>query len=229
MSYRKRTNKSWMVDVYKLSILRSLFCFRTGEHITASTILINLDETTFNHKVANNKWWIRKGYSEELLNNKFVRSWSFIMAITNEGSYFGKLMKGWINSTILLEFLKSHETWIETKRRSTSKKVIIFKDNWQVHGARKGWSFIEMSQYMYVYIPMYTPEYSPVENLFGILKSKFKRFRSQRSIYWWKEERDNIIVNEMKSIGSWQIAAIWRNFINKINSGLKLILHVFNL
>ena len=94
------------------------------------------------------------------------------MAITNEGSYFGKLMKGWINSTIYLEFLKSLETWIETKRRSTSQKVIIFKDNWQVHRARKVWSFIEMIQYMYVYIPMYTPEYSPVENLFGILKSK---------------------------------------------------------
>ena len=228
MTYRKWTNKSWMVDVSKLSILRSLFCFRMGKHITTSTLLISLDETTFNHKIANNKWWIRKGYSAELFNNKFVGSWSLIMAITNEGSYFGKLMKGWINSTIYLEFLKSLETWIETKRRSTSQKVIIFKDNWQVHRARKVWSFIEMSQYMYVYIPMYTPEYSPVENLFGILKSKCKRFRSQRSIYWWKEEGANVIVNEMKSISSWQIVAIWRNFINKINSGLKQILRVFN-
>ena len=135
-----------MVDASKLSILRSLFCFRMEKHITASTLLICLDETTFNHKVANNKWWIRKRYLAELFNNKFVRSSSLKMDITSEGSYFGKLMKGWKkNSSIYLEFLKSLETWIETKRRSTSQKVIIFKDNWQVHWARKVRCLIEMS------------------------------------------------------------------------------------
>ena len=75
---------------------------------------------------------------------------------------------------------------------------------------------------------MYTPEYTPVENLFGILKSKCKKFRSKRSIYWWKEEGANVIVNKMKSIGSWQIVTIWINFINKISSGLKQILRAFN-
>ena len=39
----------------KVYVLRSLFCFRIGRHINALTLLISLDETTFNHKVANNK------------------------------------------------------------------------------------------------------------------------------------------------------------------------------
>ena len=56
---------------------------------------------------------------------------------------------------------------------------------------------------MYVYIPIYSHEDSPVENLFSILKSKCKRFRSQRSIYRWKEEEVNVIVNKMKSIVGW--------------------------
>ena len=78
-----------------------------GKYITASTLLVSLDETTFNNKIANNKWWIQKGYSAELFNNKFVGSWSLIMAITNEGSYFGKLIKGWINSTTVKPFVQS--------------------------------------------------------------------------------------------------------------------------
>ena len=56
MSYRKWTSKSWMVDVSKLLILRSLFYFWMEKNITASTLLLSLDETIFNHKVANNKW-----------------------------------------------------------------------------------------------------------------------------------------------------------------------------
>ena len=224
MSYVKWTNKSSRVDISKLSILRSLFCFRIGKHITSSTLLISLDETTFNHKVANNKWWIRKGYSAELFNAKFYGSWSLIMAITSDGSYFGQLMKGWINSSIYLEFLMNLEKWIKIIRSTSTQKVIILNDNWQVHRARKVRGFIEMSNYTYVYIPMYTPEYSPVEQFFRILKSKWKRHKSRKSIDWGKEEGLNLIRNEIKSINSWQIVGIWRNFINRISSGLKQIL-----
>ena len=51
-----------MVDALNAYILRGLFYFRIGRYITASTLLISLDETAFNHKVANNKWWIQKRY-----------------------------------------------------------------------------------------------------------------------------------------------------------------------
>ena len=44
-----------MVDALKVYVLRGLFYFRIGRHITASTLLISLDETAFNHKVADNK------------------------------------------------------------------------------------------------------------------------------------------------------------------------------
>ena len=81
-----------------------------------------------------------------------------------------------------------------------------------------------MSNYTYVYIPMYTPEYSPVEQFFEILKSKWKRHKSRKSIDWGKKEGLNLIRNEIKSINSWQIVGIWRNFINRISSGLKQML-----
>ena len=44
-----------MVDALKVYVLRGLFYFRIGRHITASTLLISLDETAFNHKIADSK------------------------------------------------------------------------------------------------------------------------------------------------------------------------------
>ena len=104
MSYRRCTNKSTNVDVPKLSILRMLFSFRIGKHINESTLMISVDETTFNHKVVNNKSWIIKGYSAELFNSKFVGSCSLIMAITSRGSYFGLITNRRIDSNIYLKY-----------------------------------------------------------------------------------------------------------------------------
>ena len=226
MSYRRWTSKPCSVDVPKLSILRSLFSYRIGNQLSESALMISLDETTFNHKVANNKSWIRNGYSAELFNCRFVGSWSLIMAITNEGSYFGLLTNGRVNSWFYLQFFENLEWWIESKRSSSSQKVVILKDNWQVHRAKKVLSFIETSSCTYVYIPMYTPEFSPVEKIFAILKIRCKSLRLRGSINWGKSEGYEIVSHEMAAIDSSQIVAIWRNFVHIISSNLKVLLCV---
>ena len=71
--------------------------------------MISLDETTFNHKVGNNKSWISKGYSADLFNSKFVGSLSLIMGFGSDGSYFSLLTGGRIDSSIYLQFLKQLE------------------------------------------------------------------------------------------------------------------------
>ena len=66
-----------MVDALKVYVLRGLFYFRIRRHITASTLLISLDETAFNHKVANNKWWIQRDIknSYSIVNSLEVDRW----------------------------------------------------------------------------------------------------------------------------------------------------------
>ena len=180
MSYKKWTNKPWNVDVSKLSILRYLFSYRIRKKLLGSSLMVSLDETAINHKVANSKWWIKRGYSAELFNSNFIGNWSLIIAIANEASYFGVIVSGKVNSNIYLRFLMNLEKWIETKRSWSSQEVVILKDNWQIHRSKLVWSFMERSQFTYVFIPMYTPEYSPVEKVFAILKSKCRSHRSQK-------------------------------------------------
>ena len=134
--------------------------------------MISIDETTFNHKVVNNKSWIRMDYSTETFNCKFVGSCSLIMAIASEGSYFRFITNGRINSLVYLLYLIKLKEWIKTKRTSDFQKVIILKDNWQVHKANKVLNFIRRIRFIYTYIPMYTPEFSLVEKIFALLKMR---------------------------------------------------------
>ena len=71
--------------------------------------MVSLDETAFNHRVANSKWWIIREYSAELFNNKFIGNWLLIIAITNEGSYFRVIVNGKVNSSIYMRFLMNLE------------------------------------------------------------------------------------------------------------------------
>ena len=81
---------------------------------------------------------------------------------------------------------------------------------------------MERIQFTYAFIYMYIPEYSPVEKVFVILKSKCRSHRSLKSI---KKEGFNVIANKMSLINSSQIVAIGRIFVHTVNSSLKILMN----
>ena len=226
MSYRKWTIKSWFVDTIKLSVFRIFFYIRISQLITPLPLIINIDETTFNHKIASNISWIGKKHFCELFNSNFVGSWSLILAITSDGMYFELIKNTWIDSLIYFQFLKHLEKWIETKIDMRPRKVIVFQDNCQVHRALKVRNFIQNSKFSYVYIPIYIPEYSPVETMFSILKFKCKSDSHCRHINWWKEEGARLIFESISLIESSHIVAIWRNFIQVVKQNMKQFINI---
>ena len=143
--------------------------------------MISLDETTFNHKIGNNKSWIRKDYSAELFNKFFFGSWSLIIAISSGGSYFGLLINKRINSLIYQQFLENLEGWIDTIRNSNSQKVLILKDNSQVHRVKEVLNFISKSSITNVYLIIYPWILSSRENT-CYFKIRCKSFRLRESI-----------------------------------------------
>ena len=109
--------------------------------------------------------------------------------------------------------------WYETR------KVIVFQDNCQVHRAIKVRNFIQNSKSSYVYIPRYTPKYSPVEKMFSILKFKCKSDSHCRQINWWKEG-ERLIFEWISLIESYHNVAIWRNFIQVIKQNMKQFINI---
>ena len=101
-------------------------------------------------------------------------------------------------------------------------------DSSQVHRAKEVLNLISNSSFTYVFISMYTPEFSPVEKIFAILKDRCKSFRLRESINLGQQVGYRTISNEMTKISSSQIVAIWRNFVHIIYSRLILIIRALS-
>ena len=73
---------------------------------------------------------------------------------------------------------------------------------------------------MFVFIPAYTPEYAPVEKVFGIIKAKLRKISSCKSINWNKEVRKHVIKTLMESVPKSHLISVWRNFIKNLKRSI---------
>jgi transposase len=62
----------------------------------------------------------------------------------------------------------------------------IVMDNASIHKTLKVRSALEQKQYIPVYIPPYSPDFNPIENIFGVVKSSWRR-RNANSFQDWSK------------------------------------------
>ena len=72
MSYIKWTNKSWNVEVPKLSILRRWFNYRIGHQLRVSTLMVSLDETTLIKRMKTTSHGYEKGTQQNYLTTNLL-------------------------------------------------------------------------------------------------------------------------------------------------------------
>lgn len=59
-------------------------------------------------------------------------------------------------------------------------------DNASIHKTLKVRSTLEQKKYIPVYIPPYSPDFNPIENIFGVVKSSWRR-RNANSFQDWSK------------------------------------------
>ena len=94
------------------------------------------------------------------------------------------------------------------------------QDNCQIHHSNKVKELINKSRLMFVFIPAYTPEYTPVDKILGIIKAKLRKIRACKSINWNKEEGKHVIKILMESVPKSQLISVWRNFITNLKRSI---------
>ena len=67
---------------------------------------------------------------------------------------------------------------------------------------------INKSRLMFVFISAYTPEYTPVEKVLGIIKDKLRKIRALKSINWNKEEGKHVIKTLIESVPKSQLILV---------------------
>ena len=99
-----------------------------------------------------------------------------------------------------LVFLFNLKKWLTEQNNFCYKRCWIILDNCTSHKAKIVTSFLNDTDWIIYYLPPYSPQYAPVEMLFGILKNIFIKKSNNLKINCNKNEIFFILLSTLKDI-----------------------------
>ena len=128
-----------------------------------------------------------------------------------------------------MNFIEHLETWLLLKRWDYYHRILVLQDNCHIHRSNEVKKFMDKEALTYWFIPAYTPEFAPVEKVFGIIKGKWRKIKTNKSINWSKDSGKLIIKDLMASVSKAQITSPWRRFITTLKLNIENLLKLLIL
>ena len=113
-SYKRCSSRPLLLNRSLSKLKKVLLSVKLWKMITQSTVLVNVDESSFSRSTKANYSWSLKGSSSSISNIIFWGSISIVSAITSNGVSIGGIRKGTIDSN---SFIKYIDNWLEIWKR----------------------------------------------------------------------------------------------------------------
>lgn len=154
--------------------------------------ILFLDETGFNlHSSSNYAYSPVNTPARIIVPTSRGKNISILAMISNTGIINFKCINGSVNSESLVEFLDDSLQ----KNIITNKTVIM--DNVRFHKSNETITFLTNQTILYGFLPPYSPELNPIEEVFSALKSRYYNVRPRARNYNEVVRNIEIIIEEM--------------------------------
>ena len=105
------------------------------------------------------------------------KTFAVIMAVSREeGLEYYEIYEKSVDVDAFMEFLMC------LRLRLIGQKVALFLDNLSVHHSKKVKSFCDKKDLPLIFNLAYSPEYNPIENVFSLVKNRYKRDKHQSMV-----------------------------------------------
>ena len=221
LSYKRCKSRPTSINLSKVKASRILFAAYFVDMLRNDTLIVNVDEATISRSLKIEYSWSIKGKSTEFKNAPFSGSVKVIMAILSNGFWFAMLTQSNIDSEVFIEFLDLINQWIRRNCLFGYSKIIMTLDNCPCHQSKKTKKFMEKLGYKILFLPPYSPQLSPIEGVFGVLKHRLKMKYRFSAINLSSKINHDKVFNALKTFDSSQIRAYFKNFYQWIRTILE--------
>lgn len=148
--------------------LEKTFLFNFRDSLARNVNIVSIDESGFDCRKSSVYGYSQKGQPCIIEYNTCSqrKRISLLMAIFDDGSHQYELVTDNVSSFRYAEFIK---------RLNVHKNSILLMDNASIHKSVIIKEVIESKGCKAMFVPPYSPEYNPIENIFGIIKTQFYR------------------------------------------------------
>ena len=137
MSFKRVKSRPTNIDLNRINNVRSLFAVKFLKEIKENTLMINIDESSFNREVKTQYSWGIKGNPVEVKNQSFTGSMSWILAIWSNGSWIWFLSNNSIDSDRFIWFIKIMNKWLNSHNNFGYDNINLLLDNCSFHKSNK--------------------------------------------------------------------------------------------
>ena len=131
-----------------------------------------LDESGFNLHLASTRRWAVAGETpvQPVPPNR-QENMSLLMCISLNGVRHFVMQDGAFHSSEFVVFLTEMAT---TFPQVLNGNVCLVMDNVRIHHSREATGFMIENGIRHIFLPAYSPELNPIENVFGVVKEKYR-------------------------------------------------------
>ena len=174
LRYKKCNSRPFTFNAAKINAARKLFWAHFVDHLEPSTLIINVDESTFSRTSKINYSWSKAGRCSEVKNASFSGSTSMILAILSNGLWMCLLTPRTVNSEIFVAFVSKLRRWVDKGGQFGYSKVILLLDNCPSHQSSKSKLKLTELGYLIAFLPQYSPSWLQLEMAFSLIKRQLK-------------------------------------------------------
>lgn len=165
----KKTKWQQYTNLEKLKEQTNNFCSEFKKKYNSKKIIASIDEVGFSSRMYPLFSWSTKGkkiHNKIKLDTKNMKNTSVCSCITNEGNITYDTNSSSYNKNSFLSFMKKLDLPINT---------IILIDNVRFHHSKEVKSYAKTKNWDLLYIPPYSPWFNPIENIFSMVKNKYRK------------------------------------------------------
>lgn len=139
-------------------------------HLSPHNVVVSIDESGFDTRKTPTYGYAKKGqpcimqYQTSCTRKRI----SLLMAVSNSGKQQYQLVEGMVDSNIFFDFIAD---------LTFPRGSILLMDNASIHKSKHVRDLIASKGYVLLFTPPYSPEYNPIENIFGIIKNYFYKLQ----------------------------------------------------
>jgi len=143
---------------------------KTFMALSGQTTIVSVDESGFDHRCVPIYGYSPRGTQTVLeykpSNNR--KRYNLLMAITNTNEHVTKVMDVNVTSEPFADFID---------RLDVPTGSVILLDNASIHRTDLVRKVAARKEFLLLYTPPYSPEFNPIEMVFGILKNSYYKMR----------------------------------------------------
>jgi len=169
----KKVPKRNYTDKNKLKLLQD--AFKTKIKNIKFKDVICIDETCIYSNMINEYGWVKKDHDTLVYTKANPKKYTIIMAIS-----CNKIIAYEIFKNINVDQILFHD-FLKNKVFSTYNNKYILMDNVRFHKTQNIINLFDTSNNKILFIPPYSPQFNPIENVFGVIKNKYKKINDKNN------------------------------------------------